>query len=302
MKDLIIIGAGPAGLTAGIYGKRAGLDTLIIEESPVAGGQVVTTYEVDNYPGIPEIGGFELGEKFKSHAMNAGAEFLEAHVSAVFKNGDVFNVTTDEGLQQAKTVIVATGANHNHLGIPGEEELAGMGVSYCATCDGAFFKNKTVAVVGGGDVALEDAIFLARACAKVYLIHRRDSFRGAKKLQEAVKATPNISIIYDTVVEEIFGEYQVEEIQLKNVKDGEQDCLVVDGVFIAVGTHPTTEIFRGLVEMDKKGYIIAGEDCVTGTPGLYVAGDARTKKVRQIVTAAADGANAVQSLCEYLNS
>lgn len=302
MKDLIIIGSGPAGLTAAIYGKRAGLDTLVIDETGIGGGQVVTTYEVDNYPGLPGIGGFELGEKFKEHAVRAGAEFVEAKVSGAFKNDDIFNISTDEGEYQARAVIIATGAQHNHLNVPGEEELLGMGVSYCATCDGAFFKNKVTAVVGGGDVALEDALFLARGCSKVYLIHRRDSFRGAKKLEELVKATANIEIVYDSIVSEIYGEYQVEGIKVDNLKSGEDTTLKVDGIFIAVGMHPTTEAFSGLVELDDMGYVIAGEDGVTSTPGVFAAGDSRTKRVRQIVTAAADGANAVASVTDYFNS
>jgi len=302
MRDLIIIGSGPAGLTAAIYGKRAGLDTLVIDESGMGGGQVVTTYEVDNYPGLPGIGGFELGEKFKDHAKDAGAEFLDAKVTAAFKNDDVFNVTTSEGLQQARALIIATGAQHNRLNVPGEGELLGMGVSYCATCDGAFFKNRVTAVVGGGDVALEDALFLARSCTKVYLIHRRDSFRGAKKLVDLVKATHNIEIVYDSIVTEIYGEYQVEGIKVDNVKSGDNSTITIDGIFIAVGMHPTTEAFSGLVELDDKGYVIAGEDGVTSTPGVFAAGDSRTKKVRQIVTAAADGANAVQSVTDYFNS
>lgn len=302
MRDLVIVGAGPAGLTAAIYGMRAGLDTLVIDETGLGGGQVVTTYEVDNYPGLPGIGGFDLGDKFKEHALKAGAEFKEATVAGVYKNDDVFSINTSEGQEMARAVIIATGASHSHLNVPGEEELLGMGVSYCATCDGAFFKNRTVAVVGGGDVALEDALFLARACEKVYLIHRRDSFRGAKKLADLVKSTHNIEVIYDSIVTEICGEYQVENIKVDNVKEGTSSMVKVDGIFIAVGMHPTTEAFSGLVELDERGYVIADEDGVTSTPGVFVAGDSRTKKVRQIVTAAADGANAVQSVTEYFNS
>ena len=302
MKDLLIIGAGPAGLTAAIYGKRAGLDTINIEESPIGGGQVTTTYEVDNYPGLPHIGGMELGEKMKEHALNMGAEFLEASVSAVAPKDGFLEVTTDAGAFESRAIIIATGAAHNHLGIPGEEELAGMGVSYCATCDGAFFKNRTVAVVGGGDVALEDALFLARTCKEVYLIHRRDTFRGAYTLAQAVKNTPNIKIIYNSAVEAISGEDMVESISVKNLHDGSESELSVNGIFIAVGTHPITECFEGLVKMDESGYILAGEDGVTSAKGIFVAGDARSKKLRQIITAAADGANAVNSACEYLNS
>lgn len=301
MKDLVIIGAGPAGLTAAIYGKRAGLDVLVVDETGIGGGQIVSTYEVDNYPGLPHISGMELGETLKKHAVETGAEFLDASVSAVFKNDDVFNLKTSEGLVQAKAVIIATGAQHKHLSVPGEENLQGMGVSYCATCDGAFFRKRTVAVVGGGDVALEDALFLARGCAKVYLIHRRDSFRGAQILVDKVKETENIEIIYDSRVIEIAGEDQVEQITVENIKDGDMQDLAVNGIFIAVGMQPVTEIFSGLIETTEDGYIIASEDCKTSLEGVFVAGDCRTKRLRQVITAASDGANAVTSVMEYLN-
>ena len=195
MRDLVIIGAGPAGLSAGIYGKRAGLDTLIIEESGIGGGQVLTTYDVDNYPGMPGISGMELGTKMHEHAIAEGVEFLEAAVTGIEVAGNTKRIKTSKEEIEAKVVIIATGAVHNHLGIPGEEELAGMGVSYCATCDGAFFRNRVTAVIGGGDVALEDAIFLARGCTKVYLIHRRDELRAAKILQDELFAIPNVEII-----------------------------------------------------------------------------------------------------------
>lgn len=300
MHDLAIIGAGPAGLSAGIYGKRAGLDTVIIDETGVGGGQVLTTYEVDNYPGLPGISGFDLGMKFKEHADKAGVEFIEATVEGLSVTDTVKKIITTEGMVEAKTVIIATGAMHNELNIPGEEELAGMGVSYCATCDGAFFKNKVTAVIGGGDVALEDAIFLARGCTKVYLIHRRDEFRGAKQLQDAVKATANIEIIYNTIPVEIVGDGQVEGLRIKNVLSDESRELELDGVFVAVGTHPTTEYVKGIVDMDEVGYIIADETGVTNVPGVFAAGDARKKQLRQIITAAADGANCVTSVSAYL--
>ncbi len=301
MRDLVIIGAGPAGLTAGIYGKRAGLDTLIVDETGLGGGQILSTYDVDNYPGLPGISGMELGMKLKEHADEAGVEYIEANLLGIEDCGDFKKVLTSKETIESKTVIVATGATHNHLGVKGEEELGGMGVSYCATCDGAFFRKRVTAVIGGGDVALEDALFLARGCSKVYLIHRRDEFRGAAKLVEAVKASENIEIIYDSVVEEIKGSDQVESIQIKNVKSGEIKDLTVDGVFIAVGTHPTTDYLKGLLDMDDKGYILADETGITNVPGIYVAGDVRKKKLRQIVTAASDGANAVTSAVEYLN-
>ncbi len=301
MYDMIIIGSGPAGLAAAIYGQRAKLSTLVIEKQPMSGGQILNTYDVDNYPGLPGIGGFELGSKFRAHADALGAQVVTEDVTAVELSGKIKRVITKQKEYEARTMIVATGADHRKLGAPGEDELRGMGVSYCATCDGAFFRGKETAVAGGGDVALEDALFLARACSKVYLIHRRDEFRGAKVLQEKVFATENIEVIWDTVVERIEGEEQVEAIALKNKKSGESLRLPVSGVFVAVGIQPNSEIFRGKLEMDAGGYIKAGEDCRTSVDGVFAAGDVRTKQLRQIITAAADGANAVTSVERYLN-
>ncbi len=298
--DVIIIGSGPAGLAAAIYGKRARLNTLVIEKQPMSGGQILNTYEVDNYPGLPGIGGFELGQKFREHADKMEAEFVTANVTGISVESEIKKVLTDKGDYETKTVIVATGADHRKLGVPGEEELCGMGVSYCATCDGAFFRGKTVAVVGGGDVALEDALFLARTCSRVYLIHRRDQFRGAKVLQEQVEKTENIEVIFDTVVEEIKGKGQVQEICIYNKKTEQKSSLSADGIFIAVGITPNTDGLTDVVELDGGGYMVAGEDTKTGTPGIFAAGDVRTKPLRQIITAAADGANAITAVEEYL--
>lgn len=300
MKDLIIIGGGPGGLSAAIYGKRAGFDTAVIEETGMGGGQVLTTYEVDNYPGLPGISGFDLGMKMMEHAKNAGVEFIEEAVQEVSNQGNYKKVVTDQNEYETKAVIIATGASHNHLQVPGEEELAGMGVSYCATCDGAFFRDKVTIVAGGGDVAVEDAIFLARACSKVYLIHRRDSLRAAKSLQNTLFATQNIEIIWDSVITEIVGDGGVEAVAIRNVQTKETRNLPVDGVFVAVGIHPNSELFTGLVQMDEKGYIVAGEDTKTSCPGIFAVGDVRTKGLRQIITAAADGANAVYSAQEQI--
>lgn len=315
--DLIIIGSGPAGLGAAIYAQRAELKTLVIEKEMVSGGQVLTTYEVDNYAGLPGINGFDLGMKFREHADKLGAEFAEdqvvriepceeqaedgAQVRAAELSVSLKRVVGENDTYLAKTIILAAGANHRKLEVPGEERLTGMGVSYCATCDGAFFKNKTTAVVGGGDVAIEDAIFLARLCQKVYLIHRRDELRGAKSLQSRLMSMENVEILWNTVVESIDGENQVESLQLLNKKSGEKQTLPVDGVFIAVGITPNSEAYRGLVEMDGGGYLVAGEDGKTSVPGIFAAGDVRTKQLRQIVTAAADGANCVTSVERYLN-
>ena len=302
MRDIIIIGSGPAGMGAAIYGKRAGLDTLVLEGTGMSGGQVTQTYEVDNYLGLPGVNGFDMAMTFQAHMEKLGADFEMGLVTGIEKKEGYFKVITENNFYETKTVILATGASHNKLNVPGEEELAGMGVSYCATCDGAFFKGKTTMVVGGGDVAIEDAIFLARSCKKVYLVHRRDALRGAKILQDHLMSQSNIEIIWDTVVEAIEGEEQVEKVKLLNKKTEEKSELNVDGIFIAVGIHPNTELFADFVETDKNGYIIAGENCETSVPGIYVAGDTRTKELRQIITAVADGANAVNSVQKYIMS
>ena len=302
MKDVIIIGSGPAGMGAAIYGKRAGLDTLVIEGTGMSGGQVTQTYEVDNYLGLPGVNGFDMAMTFQAHMEKLGAEFEMGFVNKIEKKEGYFEVVTEDKIYETKTVILATGASHNKLMAAGEEELTGMGVSYCATCDGAFFRGKTVMVVGGGDVAIEDAVFLARGCEKVYLVHRRDELRGAKILQNALMALPNVEIIWDSVVEAIEGEEQVEQVRIMNRKTGEKSVIKTDGIFIAVGIHPNTEVFRGLVEMDANGYIVAGENCVTSMPGIFVVGDCRTKELRQVITAVADGANAVNSVQKFLMS
>ena len=301
MYDLIIIGSGPAGLSAAVYGKRAGLNLLVIEEKPMSGGQILNTYEVDNYLGMPGINGFDMGMAFRSHADKLGIEFKEATVTSVEDKGDIKLVHMGEEVLETRTVLLATGAEHAKLAVPGEEELSGMGVSYCATCDGAFFKGKTVAVVGGGDVALEDAIYLARTCEKVYLIHRRDELRGARILQEELKALPNVEILYNHIVTKIQGEDMVESLAIKNVVTGEEKQLPVSGIFIAVGIHPNTELLKDMVEMDEAGYILAGEEGATNVSGIYVAGDIRKKPMRQVVTAVADGANAAVSAGSYCN-
>lgn len=297
MRDLVIIGAGPAGMAAAIYAMRAKLDALVIEKEG-CGGQMAQTYEVDNYPGLPGLSGMELGEKMKEHAAKLGTEIIYDEVKSIDKQGEIFVVSLESGQTiETRGIILATGATHAKLGVPGEERLAGAGVSYCATCDGAFFKNKNVAVIGGGDVAIEDAIFLSRMASSVTLIHRRNELRGAASLQEALKKCENVSILWDTVVEEINGQYAVESLSLKNVKDNEDFNLLVQGVFVAVGINPVKTAIEGL-DCNEKGYIIAGEDCRTNIKGIYAIGDVRTKNLRQIVTAVADGANAITSFTE----
>ena len=306
--DTIIIGNGPAGLTAAIYAARAGYKALVVSDNPSGGGQIATTYEVANYPGLNGISGMELGEKFREHAKELGAEELVDHVSAIEKaegpeseeaGFPLHAVVTGKERLLAKSVIIATGADHRKLQVPGEDRLSGAGVSYCATCDGGFFRKKTVAVVGGGDVALEDAIYLSRFAEKVYIIHRRDEFRGVKALQDELLSNEKIEPIYDTVVTEIIGENSVKSLKLKNVKTGEESELPVNGVFMAVGIKPNLEGISGLPELDEAGYIKAGENCVTSIPGIFAAGDVRTKALRQVITAAADGANAVTSIGRY---
>ena len=332
--DLVIIGSGPAGLAAAIYAQRARLNTLVIEKEMMSGGQVLSTYEVDNYPGFPGINGFDLGMKLRQHADQLEAVFCEDEVegielvkteeqqgeeqlqaaelreisdsmmskSAAEKTGNsavMKRIIGKKDTYYAKTVIIASGAMHSKLGVPGEEEFGGMGVSYCATCDGAFFRKKVTAVVGGGDVAIEDAIFLARMCEQVYLIHRRDQLRGARSLQEKLFALDNVTVLWDTVVEEIRGDGKVNSLAVKNVKTQEQSELSVDGVFVAVGITPNSQPFSQLLTLDH-GYIAADETCETGVPGVFAAGDVRKKQLRQIVTAVADGANAVTRAERYL--
>ena len=300
--DVVIVGAGPAGLTAAIYALRAGLDTLLLEKSFTSGGQTASTYEIDNYPGLPGISGEEFGQKIRSHADQLGLVSERAQVKgiSVDENG-IKTLKTRKKEYAARTVIVASGARHRLLGAKGEEEFSGMGVSYCATCDGAFFKEQTVAVIGGGNVAVEDAIFLARICRKVYVVHRRDQLRAEEILQKKLSQFSNVEMCWNQVCEKIEGQDQVEKVCLRNTKTGEEREIAVDGVFIAVGIHPNSEAFQGVLDMDESGYIRAGEDGCTNIPGIFAAGDVRTKKLRQIVTAVSDGANAVSSVQEYLS-
>lgn len=300
VHDLVIVGSGPAGLSAAIYAQRARLDAVVLEKEYISGGQVVNTSEVDNYPGLPGMSGYELGMKLRAHADALEARFEMAEVKDIIIEETQNIVRTDQGDYTARAVIIATGARHRKLRVPGERELAGMGVSYCATCDGAFFKGRTVAVIGGGDVAVGDALFLARGCEKVYVIHRRDELRAARSMQEKLLALSNVEIIWDTVVEEICGEDQVEALRLKNQKTGDIRNLPIDGVFVAVGMDPNTDMVPASVDRDEKGYLVADENCVTNVKGIFAAGDVRTKTLRQIVTAAADGANAVESVQKYL--
>ncbi len=299
-KQLIILGSGPAGLSAAIYAKRAELDVLVIEKNFVSGGQVLNTYEVDNYPGLPGINGFDMGMKFREHADRLEVPFVSDEITKIEKTEDGYRLTGGADTYEATALIVATGATHRKLGLDREEELTGRGVSYCATCDGAFFRGRDTVVVGGGDVAVEDAIFLARLCRKVYVVHRRDELRAAKSLQARLLSLDNVEMVWDSVAKELTGDDMLDGLVVTNVKTGEERRLEVDGVFVAVGILPNTELTRELADHDKGGYLIAGEDGVTSAPGLFAAGDLRTKPLRQIVTAVSDGANCVTSVERYL--
>ncbi|MBR4146185.1 MAG: FAD-dependent oxidoreductase [Lachnospiraceae bacterium] len=321
--DTVIIGAGPAGMAAAIYAARAELSFCLIDRSYAPGGQVLSTYEVDNYPGLPGLSGGELSDAFKKHCDKLGCPFVTADITDIapgyiapngfFNEIDlktrgldsmidlVYMISTAEGdAYLTRTIIAATGASHKKAGIDGEEDLTGVGVSYCATCDGAFFRKKDVAVVGGGDVALEDAIFLSRLCKKVYLVHRRDQFRAAKSLVTKADAIENIEFVFDSVSKKILGNSNVEELLVKNIKTGDERALAVSGVFIAIGITPATGLFKDLVACDEGGYIIADESGKTSMPGIFAAGDIRKKPLRQIITAAADGANCITSVEGYL--
>ena len=295
---MIIIGSGPAGLTAAIYAARAGLSALVMEKAPMSGGQITNTERVDNYPGLYGIGGFEMGMKFREHAEEMQAQFTEAEALSIAKHEDFFTVATKEQTYEAKTIILAGGTTYAQLNVEGETQWKGRGVSYCATCDGAFYQNKTVAVVGGGDTALEDALYLSRMAKQVYLVHRRDAFRANTSLQKQVAQTENIVPVLCAVPTEIVGEKHVEALKL--LHNDKPENLQLDGVFVAIGSVPNTELLRGIAALDANGYVVAGEDGVTSVSGLFAAGDVRTKPLRQVVTAAADGANCVASAEKYL--
>ena len=297
LYDVIIIGSGPAGLSAAIYAKRAKLSSLTIEANFASGGQVLNTYEVDNYPGLPGISGMDLGSTLRAHAEKMGAEFSRERVKELVLDEEIKIVRTRKNEYHAKTVILATGAEHRALNVPGEKELSGMGVSYCATCDGAFYKDKTVAVIGGGDTALGDAMYLSRMAKKVYLVHRRQEFRANQALQTAVQQNAAIELVLDAVPTAVLGEKRVDHLEL--LQNGTSKTLPVDGVFVAIGSIPNTDFLGNLCKLDESGYILADETGVTSTPGVFAAGDVRTTPLRQVVTAVADGANCVQSIEQY---
>lgn len=299
MYDTIIIGSGPAGLSAAVYAKRAELDTLVIEKEYCGTGQIAESERVDNYLGLYGESGFDMGEKFRAHAEALGAEFYEGDVTAIVPENNGYKVELSDGnCFSTKTIVYAAGASHRKLDIKGEAEFSGRGVSYCAVCDGAFYKGKTAAVIGGGDTALGDALYLSKVAEKVYLIHRRDQFRANKTLRNKVQHTDNIEIILNAVPIEITGEKRVEALKINS--NGTEETLSVNGVFAAVGTVPNSVLLKGIAELSPDGYIVAGEDGVTSAKGIFAAGDVRTKALRQVVTAAADGANSILSVEKYL--
>ncbi|XVG94830.1 thioredoxin-disulfide reductase [Eubacteriales bacterium KG127] len=302
MYDILIIGAGPAGMTAAIYGQRGGKKTVLFDQTSY-GGQIINTAEIANYPGIPNMSGLDFANKLYAQFTDLGAEMRYEKIIEI-KDGDkpVKTVVTDSGEEyHCKSIIIATGASPRPLGVEGEEKYVGAGISYCATCDGAFFKNKIVAVVGGGNTALEDAEILSGLCKKVYLIHRRDEFRGEVSNVERVKSKDNVELLLNCVVTKLSGERFIESIEVKNKKTDDVKKIDIDGVFVAIGQMPKNDAFKNFVGINKEGYVVAGEDCNTNIPGIFVAGDCRTKKVRQITTAVGDGAVAGLAAIEHIN-
>lgn len=303
MYDVVIIGSGPAGLSAAVYAKRANLNVAVIEKEYEGTGQIAESGNVNNYLGLPDINGYDLGEKFREHALSLNVCFIEKEALNIEENDNGYTIKLDDGENiKSKTIIYAAGAYPRRADVPGEEEYTGKGVSYCAICDGAFYKDKTVTVLGGGDTALDDALYLSDICKKVYLIHRRNEFRGAQSTVEKLKEKDNVEFVLSDSVVEIKGDKKPDSVKLKSGKE-----LAVDGIFIAYGSVPQTALVKDIVQLDDKGYIVAGEDGFTNSAdngdclrGFFAAGDVRTKKLRQVVTAVSDGANAATSAAEYL--
>ncbi|MBE5763631.1 MAG: FAD-dependent oxidoreductase [Clostridiales bacterium] len=300
MYDIVIIGAGPAGLTAAIYAKRASKSVLVLE-AKAYGGQIINTPDIENYPVAAHISGFEFATKVYEQAQALGAEFKFEKAVDIKDLGNIKEVVTESGVHQAKAVIIATGSENRKLGVEKEDELVGRGISYCATCDGAFYRKKRVAVVGGGNTALEDALYLADIAEKVYLIHRRDGFRGEEENVKSLKARENVEFVLNSRVVGLNADKRLESIDVLN-NDGSLRTIEVKGLFVAVGRIPENQNFAKVVNLDSAGYAIAGEDCLTNTKGIFVAGDNRVKNVRQLVTATADGAVAVNEAVKYINN
>ena len=301
MYDIVIIGAGPAGLSAAIYGQRAGKETLLIDAKGF-GGQIINTPDVENYPGIKKVSGLELATNLYEQATELGAEIVYEKAVGIEDAGQHKKVKTESAVYETKSVIISTGAKNRPMGLEQEEKYTGAGVSYCATCDGAFFRGRDVAVIGGGNTALEDAEVLSGIADKVYLVHRRDQFRGEEANVKRLREKENVEFILDSVPVELVGDTMISGLKVKNVKTEDTITLLVQGVFVAIGQMPDNQDFADVARLDDKGYVTAGEDCLTGTPGIFTAGDCRTKKVRQLATAAADGAVAALAAVEYINN
>ena len=298
--DVVVIGGGPAGYTAALYATRAGLDTLVLEKFS-AGGQMTETQSIDNYPGFDEgVDGFTLGMKMQAGAERFGAKTVQTEVLSCELGSQPKKIVTDSGEIFARTVIIATGAGHKHLGVADEEKLVGRGVGYCAACDGMLYRGKTVAVVGGGNSAAADALLLSKICAKVYLIHRRDTMRAEKVYHEPLMKAEGIDFLWNSEVSELIYDKRLSGVKIRNKQSGEESELSLDGLFISIGRSPVTAAFGGQIALDGSGYIIAGEDTKTSIEGVFAAGDVRTKALRQIVTAAADGAVAAHFAEEYI--
>jgi len=300
--DTVIIGAGAAGLTAGIYASRSNMDSVLLEKF-VPGGQAALTTFVENYPAFPDgISGFDLMEKMRKQAANFGLEIKTTEVTSIDKKDDIFSILTTSEEIRARTIIICTGVRPRRLDVPGEKELFGKGISTCATCDGAFFRDMEVAVIGGGDSAIDEGIFLTRYASKVHIIHRRDEFRAIHSLVKKARKNPKIQFHTDTIVVSVNGGNSVESLMVKNVKTDEESILPVSGVFLYVGLIPNTEIFRELIKLNEQGFIVVDRDLATSVPGIFAAGDVCEKPLRQIITAAGDGATAAHSAGKYLET
>lgn len=298
--DIVIVGAGPAGLSAGIYGVRAGKTVLCLEAASY-GGQIINTPEVENYPGIAKTSGYEFATALYNQAKNLGVEVKFEKVKGVEVDGDIRLVKTRKNTYECKAVIIATGAKNKKLGLESENAYIGAGISYCATCDGAFYKDQEVAVVGGGNTAIEDALYLSNTCSKVYLIHRRDAFRAEASLVESLKQKPNVEFILNSIVSELVGNNGLDSVTVESRITGEKTSLPISCLFVAIGQEPQNGAFSNILDIDESGYVIADESCKTEVPGIFTAGDCRTKEVRQLTTAASDGAIAAMAACSYIN-
>lgn len=301
MHEIIVIGAGPAGLTAALYALRADKSVLVLEKATF-GGQITFSPQIENYPGFASMSGNEFADKLVDQVINQGADIEMETVTEIRDNGDTKTVVTEDGEHEAKAVIIATGVKHRQTGLPNENELVGEGISYCAVCDGAFFKGQTVAVLGGGNSALQEAVLLSDGCEKVYVIQNLDYFTGEARLVEKLKEKDNVEFIMGTVISSLNGEGSLESLTLRKEADGAESELKVNGLFVAIGLIPNNKIFADIAGLDEWGYIDSDESCLTKTEGVFVAGDCRKKQIRQITTAAADGSVAALAACRYIDS